>query len=291
MAFDLKKSLKKAKGLWEGAKEKVKQGAGAFAEYEDGRYLARCVDLSLGESAGGRFQADMSWRFEEGEYEGQLKHSYQGLDTEDGWRFFGSDLRRLGFEVPEEMTEEVITAIMADIAKTKPLCRVVLKTKGEFQNLYINKLLSGGSDEEEEMSGEDESDAETTEEEPAEEETTEEEAAEETPEEEEEETPEEEGDEVSLVVGMRVVANTSKGEVNGEVIEILEEEGKVRVKTDEGKVVRVTVDKIEILADEAPEEPPAPAPKKAAPKAAPKPAPKPAPAPAKPVAKTVTRKK
>ena len=44
---------------------------------------------------------------------------------------------------------------------------------------------------------------------------------------------------------MRVIASTKKGDAPGEIVEIIEEEGKVRVKLDEGRTVRISVDKLE----------------------------------------------
>lgn len=291
MAMDLAARLKGANKLWKTAKGRVAEQSAQFAEYEDGKYLMRCIGLSLGESQNGRFQADFTWRFEEGDYNGKTKHNYQGLESEDGWVFFGRDIERLGYEAPESWTPDVVEAIAKDIAKTKPLCRVVLKTKGEFQNLYINKLLAGaGSDEEEEVVEEPEAEAEETEAEAEEEETESEEEEESEPEEEEEEEAEAEEEEeeeeeaedeetVDIQPGMAVVVTTEKGEKEGKIVEVLAKEGKVRVKTEDGKVLRVGVDKIEVVAEEAPEEPPVK--KAAAKKAAPAPAPakKAAPAP------------
>lgn len=268
--------LKKAKGMWNAAKERVKESAGGFQEYEDGKYLARCTNLELGESQNGRFQAVFTWKFEEGDYEGKEKKAFQGLESEDGFTFFGRDLDRLGYEAPDDLTTAAIEAIAKDIRKTKPLARIVLKTKGDFQNLYINKLLAGRSTDEDEetedMSGAaeeeevEETEADTSEE--VEEEAAEDEAEEE--EEEEEEAEEEEEEEtVDLAVGMAVVVNSKDGDVQGKVIEILAKEGKVRVKTDTGKTLKVTVDKVEVLADEPPAAPPAKAKGKAAPAPAP----------------------
>ena len=44
---------------------------------------------------------------------------------------------------------------------------------------------------------------------------------------------------------MRVIANTKKGEEPGEIVEILEDEGKCRVKLDAGRTVRISVEKLD----------------------------------------------
>ena len=54
-----------------------------------------------------------------------------------------------------------------------------------------------------------------------------------------------ESDEQPVEIGMRVVATTKKGEEVGEIIEIIESEGKCRVKLDTGRTVRIDVNKLE----------------------------------------------
>ena len=62
---------------------------------------------------------------------------------------------------------------------------------------------------------------------------------------EEPEESEDDGDEQEVEVGMRVIASTRKGDSPGEIVEIIEDEGKVRVHLDEGRTVRISVDKLE----------------------------------------------
>lgn len=269
---DFKKKLKDAQAKWKDAKKQVAEGASQFAEYDDGRYMAKLVEGRIEESkSSGRLQAVFGWKFQEGEYEGKIKYAYQGLETVDSMRYFGRDLASMGYELPDNIDE--IEEILKDAVKSGILAQITLKTKGDFQNVYIRKVYSSDDDtdmeEEAAVASEEEAeeDADTTEDvEDADGEETE--AEEETEEEAEEEADDDEG--VEIEVGMRVQAETAKGREAGEIIEILGDEGKVRVKLDNGKVVRVGVDKIEVEleAEDVPEEPPA---KKAAPKAAPVP--------------------
>lgn len=255
MAFDFSKRLKDSKKLWNKAKERVAESGGGFQEYEDGRYLMQCVKLEFGESANGRFQVSFTWKFVDGDYEGKTKMSFQGLETEDGWTYFFNDLARLGFDIPEAPNEAALNAIAKEIAKVKPMARVVLKTKGEFQNLYINKIYRR-DDDAEEMETEMEAEAEDAEAEEVEE--SEDDDAEAAPDAEDEpETEDVEDDEVALAVGMRVVVQTDKGERTGEVIEILADEGKARIRDEAGKVLRVPFERIEAADtdDDVPEDP------------------------------------
>lgn len=307
---DFKKALANAQKHWKGARKRVSEDTGGFQEYDDGRYLGRLVSAKIGQSqSSNRLQVDFGWKFEDGQYEGKIKHNYQGLETEDNLFFLGRDLEKLGYELPDDLTE--LPAILADIEKSKPMADIVLKTKGDFQNLYVRKVYSGDDDEEEASDeeaaegDEPEADEEETDEDAAEEsdgdaeeDADEDEDADEAAEADEEEAddeedePAEEDDEegVDITVGMRVQVETAKGREAGEIITILEDEGKVRVKLDNDKIVKVGAEKVEIedepAEEEGDEEEEAPPAKK---KVA-APAKKTAPAPAKKTAPPVKKK-
>jgi hypothetical protein len=305
---DFKKKLAAAGSSWKNAKKRVSENRGStFVDYDDGKYIAKLTKAELTESeSSGRLQVDFSWRFEEEPYEGKIKHAYQGIETEDNMYYLGRDLERLGYELPDDLNDlpETLEAITAEGI----IARIALKSKGDFQNVYIQKLINQDDDDADDEAVDEEAEAEPTEadeeeveetdeetEDEGEEEADEEEAddadAEEEDEEEaEEEEAEEEGDEevIEIEVGQRVQAETAKGREPGEIIEILEDLNKVRVKLDSGKVVRLDPDKIEIEVAPTPPAPKAKTPPKAAPKPEPKaPAKKaaPAPAPAKKKAK------
>jgi len=247
------KQLKAAQGLWATAKTKAEAAKSSqYAEFEDGRYVARLMGGTIGKSqSSGRLQVTWTFKFEEGEYEGQNKLDFSGLETEQNMYYLGLRLRDLGYELPEKA--EQLQEILDDIAQTKPLCKIRLKTKGEFQNLFIDKVYAAGD----EVQGEPGvAESEEAEEEPA--------AAEPEAEEEEEEQAEEEdedADTVDIQPGMTVIVDSAKGKFKGEVLELLENEGKVRVKLEDGRVLRVGGDKLQAVVDEAPPEPKA-APKK-----------------------------
>lgn len=303
---DFKKILAKANKNWKVAKKKAKEAEPAFTEIDDGRYMARLVSAKLGVSeSGGRNQIAFNWKIEDGEFEGKTKTNYQGIDSEDNLYYLARDLERLGYELPDDLTD--LPEILKDIEKSQPVASIAIKTKGDFQNVYIRKVYAGtDEDEEGEVEDEDTDPEEETEEEDAdgEEETEEEEAsdeeeesdgedAEEEEESEEEESEEEEesddeGEEVDITVGMRVLAETAKGREPGEIIEILEKEEKVRIRLDNKKVVRLGIDKIEAEPEEE-EIPAEPVKKKVAAKPESKKVSKSAPAPAKKVAAPVKK--
>jgi len=281
--------LKKANQFWSSAKKRVKDNEGkGFAEYSDGKYIARVVKADIGESqTSGRTQVVWAFRFEDGKYEGDEKLDFAGMDSEDNIYYLGRRLEDFGYEMPDtaEELQETLDAIVAE----KPLCKIRLKTKGEFQNVYIDRVYDKDDEPETEDEEEDEAPAkkvksgkkakaepEPEEDEAEEDEEESDEAAEEVEEEsddeaesedadeesdeeaEEEEETEEEADEeeeVDLAVDMAVVVTYKGAEVKGKVIEILESEGKARIrKDDDNKVIRVAFDDIAV-APEAPEEP------------------------------------
>ena len=233
--------LKKLSKTWKAAKERANEGGGQD-EFEDGRYLAKIVGAEIGESANsGRSQIDWSYKILEGDYKDKVKHDYAGLDTEMNQMFVAQAIAKLGYEVPDEM--EDLDEILKEIVKEKPIVRIRLKTKGEFQNVTLDKVL-----------GKDEASEAEEEAEPAEEQ--------------EEVSAEEE--EVELKKGMAVIATLKSGDKEATVLAVLEEEGKVKVKIDDdSKIYVLSADKIAVPAveeeeaaeeeetedDEVPEEP------------------------------------
>lgn len=278
---DFKKALAAANKDWKKAKKRVaEEGPGGFADIPDGTYTARLVGAKIGQSESSkRLQVDFDWKIADGEEEGKHKHNYQGLTTEDNLFYLGRDLERLGYEMPDDL--EDLPEILADMEKSKPVASIRLRTKGDFQNVYIRKVYASDesdedvddaeeteeteeeveetddaaeeSEEEESDDAEesDDDDAEEEAEEESEEESDEDESDEESEEEEsEEESGDDEDETIEIETGMRVLVETSKGREAGAIIEILEKEEKVRVKLDNDKVVRVGLDKIEVEPDE-----------------------------------------
>lgn len=240
------KRLKAANSSWKTAKKRASEDRGS-SEFDDGRYTSRLVEARLDESGSGRLQAIFGWKFEDGEYEGKIKYDYQGVESEDNQYYLGKNLERLGYELPDDLTD--LPEILAAIEKEKPLAQVRLRTKAgsDFQNLYIMKVY--GDDEEEAETDEEEEDEAPTDTAEDEEEDTEADADESDEEEtdEEAETEDEEEDGTELAVGMAVIAETAKGPEEGVVTEILEKENKVRVRLNKDKkIVRLSPEKITI---------------------------------------------
>jgi hypothetical protein len=247
----LKNKLKKAQNNWEGARTRANESTG-FTEVPDGRYLAHLTGAQIGESkSSGRLQIQWTWTIADGEFEGDTKLDFDGLETEDNLVFLGRKLARFSYELPEDIT--AISDILDELIEKRPLARIRLKTRGEFQNVYVDKLMrSVDGDEDTDDSNDvgsddDVEDADGGVVEEPEEESDDESDNESDDESDDDESDDEESDdeEQEVEVGMRVIASTKKGDAPGEIVEIIEDEGKVRVHLDEGRTVKISVDKLE----------------------------------------------
>lgn len=252
----------KLKGLKTRFKKAKEREAPEFGEcpVEDGVYIFNITECELGESqASGRLQVHWGFTVAEGDNEGQTVHDYDGLETEDNLFWVLRKLGRLGYDVDAMEDPSELEAVFQEVAEEQPLISGRVKTKdadeGTFTHVYINKLLEEGDGGEEEEAEEEE--PETEEEEEGVEEPEEEEAEEG---ESEEEEPEEEDDteEIELEEGMFVEFQSKGKDVAGEILEFIDDNTKARIQTEEGKVFKVSVEKLNpVEGEEEPEpEPP-----------------------------------
>lgn len=138
-SFDLESFLAKSKSRVKEGHKKAAENKGGFAEFDDGRYQMRLLKLEIGKSqSSNRPQATMFWKFLDGDYKGQTYRSYRGLKDADGWYYFFLDMKRLGYEIDDPSD---VADLIKMIKKDKPAVSASLRTKGEFQNLLINKVL------------------------------------------------------------------------------------------------------------------------------------------------------
>jgi hypothetical protein len=194
--------LNKMKSNW---KKAAKRDPNTFSgsEVEDGRYIARIEAMSIDQSmSSGRLQMMTEFKIIEGPETGQTVRSYDGMETEDGMFYLMRKLARLGQEVPDDPTE--LESLCEKIEKEKPVVRIRLKTKGEFQNTYVDKLIGHAEAAEESAPGE--------------------------------VTPEDEGrdDEGDLEVGNTVKVLLKGKEIEATVTKVLDEES-FKARTPDGK--------------------------------------------------------
>lgn len=257
MSFD--KKLAKAMKNWKKAKERKPSFENVVT---DGVYTAKLVRAEMGESQGsGRLQVSMRAVIAGGEYKGENVNWYLGLETEDNIMFFQRDLVRLGKEVPDDPTD--LEDVLKELEDEKPTMRIQLRTKGEFQNVRILKLVGAEDEEteseteeeaeepeEEESDEEAEKEAEEPEEDTDEEEKTEDSSKEDEEEEEEseeEDTEDEEAgdDEVEapeVEVGSRVMFSKKGKDIVGTVKSIDYKKELVKIKDDAGVAYYISPD-------------------------------------------------
>lgn len=156
--------LKKAGKNWkkdDKAGKELKRGS----DVDDGTYVARLREVKLEFADGGKGRPQSVWRFVilDGESggesaEGKKVWKYDGLDQEQSLQYAAKDLSTLGID-PEEVGLEDLPEIYEELTEAKPVCKIVLRTKGEFQNVYVNKLLEDWDEDEDESDDEDEEEA------------------------------------------------------------------------------------------------------------------------------------
>ena len=206
-----KKALEMAGKTWKSAMN-TPSSIGKDA-YEDGRYQATIKGATLGLSqSSSRLQVAWTYEFLDGQYVGKTKMDWDGCDSLENQIWLGRKLAKLGYEVPEDISD--LEPILAEIVKSRRVLTITLKTKGEFQKVYIDRV----SEESTEEVSESELEA--------------------------------EAEEASLEVGMKVSFDFKEEKVEGEVIEILEQEEKVKVKTSQGKIFKLSPDALELIPEE-----------------------------------------
>ncbi len=151
---------RQAKKDWKKGRKKAIDNPGFGAELEDGRYKAQLTGAEQATSeASGRLQLNVEFTVMSGKDKGASARTYPGLDNEDQIAqtstFF---FERLGYEMPEEYDD--LDDVLQDMLSEKPAALIQLKTRGDFQNVKIQKLLSEEEMEEEEDEDEEEEDEE-----------------------------------------------------------------------------------------------------------------------------------
>jgi len=221
------KGSKNLKDLWKKANEN--KGKGQFDTLDDGRYLTVITEAEVNNSqASGRLQLMLEFKIQEGELEGKTTRTYIGLDSEIGVQICVNTLNRLGLEVedPSDLEKE-IGSLKGKIVKIR------LKTKGEYQNVMVEKVIgediSGSSEESNSNEAVEEPEVEDDDP-PKANEGKDKPKGKKVVEEEEEEVVEEVEEEVELKKGMKVVFTLNGKEVEGKVVSIDEDAGKVVVQ-------------------------------------------------------------
>lgn len=139
--------LKQAQKLWD--KSEAASGSSFTNEnVEDGRYKAKLTAHELDEMGGNVVSI---WSFEivdNDDCEGEVVKARYNL-TKEGMGYLKRDLKK--FEVELEDLEEFEEA-MEGLVEQEPVARIMVRTKDDWQNIFINKVeeLDGKDDDEDE---------------------------------------------------------------------------------------------------------------------------------------------
>jgi hypothetical protein len=215
------KDLAALQNMWKGAKPQ------SDCSIPDGMYEFLIVDAQFKITASGIPQITTLLEVVGGNetFLHEKVKQFDNLQSPENMGWFKKKLARLGITIPEDV-EEVTTRIPNEM-KGKKLAGQ-LKSKDEFVNIYVNRLLG-----EVDMGNRQDGNEETSEEETTE--------------------------EAAFTVGKQYQFTSVKGgEVEGELIELLDGD-MARIKTAEGKVFKVSTAKLSEVVVAAEEETEAPA--------------------------------
>ncbi len=107
----------------------------------DGDYICRLQSATLTESkSSGRPQIAWAYTILVGDLVGEIARDYDGLDKEDSLLWLARKLRKYGYD-PANVNFVELPAILEELTAEKPLIKIKAKTKGEYTNLLLEKVL------------------------------------------------------------------------------------------------------------------------------------------------------
>ena len=121
--------------------------AGGYVNVPDGDYVGDLKEMVMEDSkSSGRLQVASSFEIVDGEQEGKIVKSFDGLDSETSAGHFRHKCEVIGLDLPEDakLWQETFDAFIADPARVD-LYNITLKTnKGkdgkDYSNLYVNGI-------------------------------------------------------------------------------------------------------------------------------------------------------
>ena len=227
MTKSFEQQLKMANGLFAGGKKSVKEG---FKNIPDGRYIAKLVSATMGESkASSQLQTILEFVVKDGNESGTTVRKFCGMTDEQKMGYLLGDLACFGYDADVIDNIEDVQKILEELTTDKPLCKITCKkTKTGYHGTYIDQVINN--------------DFEPPAEEP--------ELVDAEAEEEEEATIEDEDDGLDVIeTGMIASFMWRKKERSGTITKLMPDDGKVRVQIEVGgkqQLVDISVDKIEV---------------------------------------------
>lgn len=134
----------KLKALNKSWKEAAKREPAGFSDLEPAVYLMG-IQGELGEF-GPQKKLAIRWSYivQEGEAAGAVQSDFDNMETEENLFWIQSKLAKLGYELPEDITD--LPEILEEISNEIPVARCKVVEKDGFTHVYVNKVVeeSGG---------------------------------------------------------------------------------------------------------------------------------------------------
>lgn len=162
---DIHSILKGLKSAWEDA-EPITANT-----IKDGDYVAKIESMEVNISKNKRPQVVTKFVIADGKFKGKDKLRFDGIDNDTSMSFFKGFAETLGIDLPEDITE--LPEILEDFVNSfDALVNISLKTKGDYQNVFVKGLSEYDQDDtdgttketssEDESTGEEEGESEET---------------------------------------------------------------------------------------------------------------------------------
>lgn len=215
-----RKLWEKRLGAMKGYKTAAKEASKMTEGLPDARYTGIISDATMKDSNAGDPMIAVNLKvINDEEYNDENVTSFMNL-SDKGTRFTIATLKRLGFELEGDDPSEILDAV-EELAKSK--MTVTFKVKGGYANIVSPvDVEEGDAPEAEESEDEEES----------------------------EETEEKEETSGEIAEGSKVSWEKDGETRTGTVVEILEEDNIARIEKEDGKVTRVSTEKLTLVTDE-----------------------------------------
>ena len=145
MPNEIQSWLDKQAGAWAGESEKAKNSK--FDKLPEGRYIGVLTSAEVGVSRNERPQVAWGYTIIEGDLAGEKVRAYDGLDQEDSLYYLGRRFGSMGVD-PTTIDLKKLQKHLDALVEQKLTLKIRLKNSkdGEFQNIYIDGVVSGGSE-------------------------------------------------------------------------------------------------------------------------------------------------
>lgn len=148
---DIAKALKSLESVWEESEIKT-SGSGI----SDGDYIAKLSNIEINTSKKGRLQVVTRFKIADGKQKGSEVARFDGIDNDISMSYFKGYCEVLGIEIPSDITDLPDTLDSFLEENRGELYALTLKTKDEYQNVYVKGASVTGEELEEQDENEEE---------------------------------------------------------------------------------------------------------------------------------------